>query len=188
MPSRWRWSSQRTWRSSGADRRYASTTSRVPNSCRRRNDPVAPPWRSPRPAPAVPAAHRARYGRRHAHPADQMPLAASRPRRAGRALRQSPAFSAIGRDLVEHRVGEITLRARADGTSDRNDVVVEWARPALSFSRRAHAGHDGGRLDPHPAELDTGSTRASPCPPWPISRRWPRHAHVVHCANPPPSP
>jgi hypothetical protein len=42
------------------------------------------------------------------------------------ALRQIPAFSAIGRDLVEHRVGEIALRARADGTSDREDVATEW--------------------------------------------------------------
>jgi hypothetical protein len=43
--------------------------------------------------------------------------------------------------FVEHRVAEIALRARADGTSDREDVLVEWFRPALSFSRRAHAGH-----------------------------------------------
>jgi hypothetical protein len=48
------------------------------------------------------------------------------------------------------RRGEIALRARADGTSDREDAAIEWARPALSF-RRARAGHDGGRLDQPPA-------------------------------------
>jgi hypothetical protein len=41
------------------------------------------------------------------------------------ARRQIPAFSAIGRDLMEHRVGEVALRARSDGTSDREDVAIE---------------------------------------------------------------
>jgi hypothetical protein len=38
----------------------------------------------------------------------------------------NPAFSAIGQDLIEHRVCEIALRARAD-------------RPASSYERRSVA-------------------------------------------------
>jgi hypothetical protein len=68
------------------------------------------------------------------------PLAATSPHRTGRCL-----------NFVDRDVG-------ADDTPDREDVVFEWASPALSF-RRGHAGHDGGRLGAHPAATP-GSTRA----------------------------
>ncbi len=61
--------------------------------------------------------------------AHQLPFAATRPRRAGRAQCHPSAFSEIGRNLVEqHRVGEIELRAWAEST-----WRPSGARPALSF-------------------------------------------------------
>jgi hypothetical protein len=71
---------------------------------------------------------------------------------AGRRPASDPRLLAICRDLVEHRVGEFALRARAD----------EWGLRG-QLGHRAHAGHgaragvrcprNGGSLDPHPAVL-----------------------------------
>ena len=68
------------------------------------------------------------------------------------ARRQIPAFSAIGRDLVEHRVGEIAARARAD----------EWGLRG-QLGRRVHAGH-GARAGARCAAMEGASTRIPPSP------------------------
>jgi hypothetical protein len=65
---------------------------------------------------------RAASGQRHYATLHNQPHGA-RDKPAG-ARHRIPAFSAIGRDLVGHRFGEIAVRARAD-------------RPALSFERRS---------------------------------------------------
>ncbi len=56
-------------------------------------------------------------------PAHPPPLAATSQLALGVGF---PAFSAIGRDVVDHSVGEIALRARADDTPGREDEAVDW--------------------------------------------------------------
>jgi hypothetical protein len=96
--------------------------------------------------PAVPAAHRAQHGPAGRHHA--RPKAASGSRWSGAARRQIPRFSSIGRDLVEHHVGEIALRSQAVG----------WGQTGTS-GRRARAGHGRGRIPPFPPHTGLATDR-----------------------------
>jgi hypothetical protein len=127
------------------------------------------------PPPTVPAARWAR----HASAGDTMPVLVATSRLAPGVT--SLAFSAIGRNLVEQRVGEIASRARAD----------EWGQTGAELraplGRRTHAGHDGGRLGAHPAVPAELRARHGPAGrPAAVRRDTPTSCWSVLCANPPP--